>query len=86
MKKTVAIIFTILSFILILDSMNAGHAVVMFFLAGIIPGTDISVSAEHMMQLCALLLGFVFARISMHLAHAYRVHRENLSASTLSAR
>lgn len=62
MKNTAATIFTILSFILILDSMNAGHAVTMFLLAGIVPGTNITLSAATMLQGFAVILGFMAAR------------------------
>ncbi len=48
---------------MILDSLNAGHALMMFLLAGIIPGTSISLSADVMMQFFALLIGFVLARL-----------------------
>jgi hypothetical protein len=63
MKKAITIICVILSAILILDSMNMWHALVMFYLAGEIPGTRTSLSASTMMELFALLIGFVIARI-----------------------
>ena len=63
MKKAITIICITLSAILILDSMNAWHAFAMFYLAGEIPGTNHSLSAATMMQLFALLIGFVLARI-----------------------
>lgn len=43
--------------------MNTWHAVAMFYLAGEIPGTRHSLSASTMMELFALLIGFVIARI-----------------------
>jgi hypothetical protein len=63
MKKTTLIICLSLSALLILDSMNIWHAIVMFYLAGEIPGTRSSLSAVTMMQVFALLIGFVIARI-----------------------
>ena len=63
MKKTITIICIILSSILILDSMDAWHAIAMFYLAGEIPGTHQSLNAGTMMELFALLIGFVIARI-----------------------
>ena len=63
MKKAITIICIILSAILVLDSMNMWHAFAMFYLAGEIPGTRQSLSATTMMQLFALLIGFVIARI-----------------------
>lgn len=44
--------------------MNAGHAFMMFLLAGVIPGTSTALSAEVMMEGFALLIGFVMARVS----------------------
>ena len=63
MKKSITIICLSLSALLILDSMNIWHAIVMFYLAGAIPGTRSSLSAVTMMQVFALLIGFVIARI-----------------------
>jgi hypothetical protein len=64
MKRTITTICLILSAILILDSLNVWHALIMFYLAGEIPGTRQSVSASTMMELFALLIGFVIARIT----------------------
>ena len=63
MKKVIIIISLILSAILILDSFNAWHAIAMFYLAGEIPGTRTSISAGTMLEIFALLTGFVVARI-----------------------
>jgi hypothetical protein len=63
MKKQLTITFIILSALLILDSANAGHALFMFYLAGEVPGTNVILSANTMMQIFALLIGFVVARI-----------------------
>jgi hypothetical protein len=81
MKKTIAIILTIFSLILILDSMNAGQAVAMFLLAGIIPGTNFVVSASQMLQLFALLIGFVLARVSTGLVKTYVSYRKEAKLS-----
>ena len=64
MKKAIIITCLILSTILILDSFNAWHAVAMFYLAGEIPGTRTSISAGTMLEVFALLIGFVLARIA----------------------
>jgi len=65
-KKTVTIIFIILSAVLILDSMDFAHALAMFLLAGIIPGTNIVISATVMLEFFALVIGFVIARVCMY--------------------
>jgi hypothetical protein len=63
MKKAIIITCLVLSAIIILDSFNAWHAIAMFYLAGEIPGTRTSISADTMMSVFALLIGFVLARI-----------------------
>lgn len=75
MKKNVTIILTILSVLIILDSLNAGYALTMLLLAGIIPGTNIVISAAVMLEFFALVIGFVLARISASLIQAYLAHR-----------
>ena len=64
MRKIIILICVTLSVLMILDSFNVGHAFMMFLLAGVIPGTNIAISASTMMELCALVGGFVFARLT----------------------
>jgi len=64
MKKAIIITCIVLSGLIILDSMNAGHALMMFLLAGMVPGTTIILSPNDMMSLFALLIGFVLARVT----------------------
>lgn len=64
MKKAIIITSIVLSAILILDSFNAWHAIGMFYIAGEIPGTRTSLTAETMLSIFALLFGFVLSRIS----------------------
>lgn len=75
MHKTITIILVTLSLILILDSMNAGHAITMFILAGIVPGTNIVISATQMLEVFSLLLGFALARIAVRLTQLYFTYR-----------
>lgn len=82
MKKTTAIILTIFSLILILDSMSFGHAIAMFLLAGIIPGTNIIISGGQMLTFFALMIGFTLARVSIRIIFAYRAYRESEQAIT----
>jgi hypothetical protein len=65
MKKTFAIMFTVLSLALITDSFDFGHALMMFYLAGIVPGTNISIDASSMLEFFALIAGFIVARLMM---------------------
>jgi len=71
MKKTAAIIFTALSLLMILDSFNFGHALMMFYLAGIIPGTNIALSAAQMLEFFAIVAGFVVARIMTYVVRSF---------------
>lgn len=76
MKKTLTILFTALSVIIILDSLNAVHALFMFLLAGVIPGTNITLSAASMLEFFTLLIGFTLSRITVawiRIAAAHRV-------------
>lgn len=67
MKKVIVIICLALSGLIILDSMQAGSAIVAFFLVGAIPGTKIVISASHALELFAVAGGFVLARITNNL-------------------
>ena len=64
MRKAIIITCLVLSGLIILDSFHAVDAMVMLFLAGIIPGTNIEVSGQTMMSFFALLIGFVLARLA----------------------
>lgn len=64
MKRIVTIIFITLSLLLILDSMNFGHALAMFYVAGVIPGTGLAIDAGVMLALFAGTAGFLFARVT----------------------
>jgi hypothetical protein len=58
MKKTVTVLALLGSLIIILSSFQFGHAITMFLLAGLIPGTDIIVSPDQMFSGIALIAGF----------------------------
>jgi len=81
MKKTITITALSLSALMILDTLNAGHAVVMFFLAGVIPGTNNSISATNMLNLFALLAGFTISRTTNSFIKARQQRRPNSQAS-----
>ncbi len=84
MKKALTIIFLSLSAVLILDTFNAGHAFVMFFLAGIIPGTNIAIDASRMFEGFTLLIGFTLSRITMTLLHKYGIGQKLRSKAQAS--
>lgn len=64
MKRTIIITSLSLSGLLILDSFNAWQSLVLFFIAGQIPGTDIILSGATMLSLFALLIGIVAGRLT----------------------
>ena len=70
MKKNSSTLFILGSLIVILDSFNAGQALVAFVLTGIIPGTNIAVSPTFMLMLYALIAGFAFSRLFAALKQA----------------
>ena len=67
MKKTIAIILTTFSLLLILDSFNFGHALMMFYLAGVVPGTNIAIDADRMLEFFAVIAGFIVARLTVYI-------------------
>lgn len=69
MKKTLTILLTILSCIMILDAANASEAIVMFFLAGVVPGTNFVISGAHMFEFYILAFGFIVSRFTVSLAN-----------------
>lgn len=81
MKKIFTLLLLSLSFVLILDSANAGHALFMFLLAGVIPGTNIAISATTMLQAFTLLIGFILSRITLHLVRAAQKNRATVPQS-----
>lgn len=64
MRRTIITICFSLSGLIILDSLDIGHALMMFLLAGVIPGTNIALSASITLEIFALLTGFVLARLA----------------------
>ena len=65
MRKFITITLIVLSALLILDSANAGHAFMMLFLAGVIPGTNVAIDASFMLQLFAGAAGFIVAQLML---------------------
>ena len=73
-KSHIIIINTclILSGLMILDSLNIGHNLAMFLIAGQIPGTDIYLNADLMLFSYALILGILFGRFTTSIARSLR--------------
>ena len=83
MKKLITIIMVILSLLLILDSFNFGHALMMFYLAGVIPGTNIALGAAQMLKFFAVVAGFTVARV---MAYTVRSLKSQTATSISTAR
>lgn len=64
MKKIITITSLILSAMLILDSMNAGSALMMFIIAGQVPGTTVSIDASSMLFMFMLISGIIAGRLT----------------------
>lgn len=64
-RNTIITLCTGVSLLIILDSLNAGHALAMFLLAGVIPGTNITISGARMFEFFMLIGGFTLARITL---------------------
>lgn len=77
MKKSLIIIVNILSAIVILDSLNALHAIIYFVIAGQIPGTSVYLDSDTMLALCMVPLGFIFGRLSTRAFELF-VHAKQL--------
>lgn len=82
MKKALTILFISLSFVMILDTLNAGEAIFMFILAGVIPGTSIAVDATRMLEAFTLLIGFTLSRVTMNLMRSSAARRAEQTAPT----
>jgi hypothetical protein len=65
MKKAITIICLIGALLLILDSVHASHWLVLFFLAGVIPGTNILISATDTLAANATAITIVILRITV---------------------
>lgn len=86
MKKRLAIIFTALSIIIMLDSLNAVEALFMFLLGGVIPGTNVVVSGARMLEVFTLLIGFTLSRVTLNLLRHTSMHRTQPTVHVSNAR
>ena len=82
MRKFIILTCLSLSALIFLDSVNAGHALVMFYLAGVIPGTNFSMSASRMLETFSLLIGFTVSRIVINIARQSTRRSERHSRPT----
>lgn len=55
MRRNIIIILNLLSLMIICDAMNMGESLMLFFVAGIIPGTHVSISPLVMLAVFVIL-------------------------------
>lgn len=73
MKKFFTMFFLVSSLLIILDSLHFGYGLMMFFFAGIIPGTNLQLSPEQMLMLYAFTIGMAFIRLKPELLVKYNL-------------
>lgn len=74
MKKAITIICTIGAMLLILDSVNAAHSLILFLFAGVIPGTNLLVSPTAMMIATSAAIVIIILRLTV-----WQIIRTNLA-------
>ncbi len=79
MKKTITIICITLSLLIILDSFNFAQALVMFLLAGVIPGTNIAIDGARMLEFFSLAIGFTVGRVMMYGLRTFKLRLTSIS-------
>ena len=82
-KKTLTILLTVFSSIIILDTLNFGHVIALFLLAGVIPGTNISIDADTMLMFFSAVTGFTLSRLFVKLAAALLQRSHQTSTGTI---
>lgn len=81
MRKTIITLCLIGSAFIILNAFEAGHALMMFLMAGIVPGTNIVLSASAMIFIFAGAFGFVCARLAVYTVLKMTSHSGEKQAS-----
>lgn len=77
-KRTLTILLTLCSAAMILDMFDASHALALFLLAGIIPGTNIALDAGTMLVVFSGFAGFTLSRVFISLT-AHAIHKIHLT-------
>lgn len=85
MRTTIITTCLILSSLIVLDGFNAGHALMMLLLAGVVPGTNIVLSGSTMLEIYMVLIGFTLARVTLNLARLIGRATQSSKGTMLSA-
>lgn len=65
MKKAITILCSIGSGLIILSSFDFSHSLLLFLFAGVIPGTNITISAIDVMAACATAFTIILIRLTI---------------------
>lgn len=65
MRKAITTICVVGGLLIILDGFNAANALMLFVFTGVIPGTDVRISAVDMMSATATAITVVILRITV---------------------
>lgn len=65
MKKVIVILSLVGSLLIMADTIDVGHWIVLFVLAGVIPGTNISIAPVDVMAAVATAVTVVVLRITL---------------------
>ena len=83
MRKVIITTSLVFSALIILDSLNLGHALMMFLVAGQIPGTKFALDATTMLWLSMGALGFIVGRLSSSAVIALEARSAKLARRTI---
>jgi hypothetical protein len=73
MKRFFTVFFLVFSLLIILDSFNFGYGLIMFFCAGIIPGTNLQLTPEQMSVLYVIAIAFGVIRLKPQILKRLRL-------------
>ena len=65
MKRMIIIACLVGSMAIFLDSINAGHALLLFVFVGIIPGTDVAIAPVDMLAAIATAITVIIFRLTL---------------------
>ena len=71
MKKFFTVFFLVTSLLIILDSLHFGYGLMMFFFAGLIPGTNLQLTPEQMLILYITAMVFIVIRLKPQLLRKF---------------
>lgn len=67
MKRFFTVFFLVSGLLIVLDSIHFGYGLMMFFFAGLIPGTNLQLTPEQMLILYVIAMVFIVIRLKPQL-------------------